>query len=96
MATATSTAWAPRGARPATHDHVRLGTTSLCAALDMASGRVSGELHGRHRACELGALLRHLEAEVPDGLDVHLVLGDSATRKTPASRRWLERHPRFE
>lgn len=79
----------------ATHDYVRHGTTSLFAALDVGSGRVYQQLHQRHRAHEFGAFLRHLDAEVPDGLEVHLILDNYATHKTPAIRRWLARHPRF-
>jgi transposase len=77
------------------HDYTRHGTTSLFAALDVASGRVYGQLHQRQRAREFGAFLRHLDAEVPTELDVHLVLDNYATHKTAAIRRWLLRHPRF-
>jgi transposase len=79
----------------ASHDYVRHGTTSLFAALDVASGRVYGQLHRRHRAREFAAFLRHLDAEVPDELEVHLILDNYATHKTPAIRRWLAAHPRF-
>jgi transposase len=79
----------------ATHDYTRHGTTSLFAALDVGSGRVYGQLHQRHRAAEFAKFLRHLDAEVPDGLDVHLILDNYATHKTPAIRRWLAAHPRF-
>lgn len=79
----------------ATHDYVRHGTTSLFAALDVGSGRVYEQLHARHRAREFGAFLRHLDAQVPPGLEVHLILDNYATHKTPAIRRWLARHPRF-
>jgi transposase len=79
----------------ASHDYVRHGTTSLFAALDVASGRVYGQLHRRHRAREFGAFLRHLDAEVPDDQEVHLILDNYATHKTPAIRAWLAAHPRF-
>lgn len=79
----------------ATHDYTRHGTTSLFAALDVASGRVYGQLHRRHRAREFGAFLRHLDAQVPPELEVHLVLDNYATHKTPQIRRWLAAHPRF-
>ena len=79
----------------ATHDYVRHGTTSLFAALDVGSGRVYGQLHQRHRAKEFGAFLRHLDAQVPPELDVHLILDNYATHKTPAIKRWLAAHPRF-
>jgi transposase len=77
------------------HDYLRHGTTSLFAALDVASGRVFRQLHRRHRATEFAKFLRHLDREVPQGLDVHLVLDNYATYKTPAIVRWLARHPRF-
>jgi transposase len=79
----------------ASHDYLRHGTTSLFAALDVGSGRVYGQLRRRHRAKEFGAFLRHLDAEVPADLDVHLILDNYATHKTPAIRRWLAAHPRF-
>jgi transposase len=78
------------------HDYVRHGTTSLFAGLDTLSGRVIGALHRRHRAIEFRAFLERIDAEVPAGLAIHLVLDNYATHKTPAIRRWLLRHPRFE
>jgi transposase len=78
-----------------THDYARHGTTSLFAALDVGSGRVYEQLHQRHRAVEFGKFLRHLDAEVPAGLAVHLILDNYATHKTPQIQRWLLRHPRF-
>jgi transposase len=78
------------------HDYVRHGTTSLFAGLDMLTGRVIGALHRRHRASEFKAFLTRIDAEVPAGLAVHLVLDNYATHKTPAIRRWLLRHPRFQ
>jgi len=77
------------------HDYVRHGTTSLFAALDMATGKVIGSLHRRHRAAEFKKFLERIDAEVPDELDVHLVLDNYATHKTPDIMRWLLRHPRF-
>jgi transposase len=79
----------------ATHDYVRHGTSSLFAALDAASGKVIGSLHARHRAAEFRRFLARLEREVPDGLEVHLILDNYATHKTPAVKRWLAAHPRF-
>ena len=58
----------------ASHDYVRNGTTSLFAALDMASGKVIGSLHRRHRAAEFKKFLVRIDEEVPAHLDVHLVL----------------------
>jgi transposase len=79
----------------ATHDYVRHGTSSLYAALDLTTGKVIGALHSRHRATEFLAFLRTIDAEVPDDLDIHLVLDNASTHKTPAVKRWLTHHPRF-
>ncbi|MDQ4116555.1 MAG: IS630 family transposase [Actinomycetota bacterium] len=79
----------------ASHDYVRHGTSSLYAALDVAAGKVIGSLHSRHRAVEFGKFLRKIDGVVPPGLDVHLVLDNASTHKTPAIRRWLAAHPRF-
>ena len=79
----------------ASHDYVRNGTSSLYAALDITTGQVIGSLHARHRAVEFGKFLRTIDAQVPDDLDVHLVLDNASTHKTPAIRRWLAAHPRF-
>jgi transposase len=78
-----------------THDYTRHGTTSLYAALDVASGKVIGQLHRRHRAVEFRQFLQRIDQEVPAELDVHLILDNSSTHKTPAIRRWLVGHPRF-
>ncbi len=58
----------------ASHDYVRHGTSSLYAALDVATGKVIGSLHSRHRAVEFGKFLRKIDDVVPPGLDIHLVL----------------------
>ena len=79
----------------ATHDYKRSGTSSLYAALDIASGKVIGSLHSRHRAIEFKKFLQTLDREVPSGLEVHLVLDNASTHKTPAIQRWLAGHPRF-
>jgi transposase len=79
----------------ATHDYRRAGTSSLYAALDLTSGQVIGRLHSRHRAIEFKQFLQTLDREVPADLDVHLVLDNSSTHKTPAIQRWLAAHPRF-
>jgi transposase len=79
----------------ASHDYVRHGTSSLYAALDLASGQVIGSLHARHRAQEFLAFLKKIDTEVPTDLDVHLVLDNASTHKTPAVKRWLTAHPRF-
>jgi transposase len=78
-----------------THDYVRHGTTSLFAALDVKTGKVIGECHRRHRAAEFLRFLGRVEESVPEELDVHLVLDNASTHKTPAVKRWLLRRPRF-
>lgn len=78
-----------------THDYVRNGTTNLYAALDVASGKVIAEMTPRHRAEEFRKFLNLIERSVPEGLEVHVVLDNSSTHKTPSIQRWLARHPRF-
>jgi transposase len=79
----------------ATHDYRRSGTSSLYAALDITTGKVIGSLHSRHRAIEFKRFLQTLDREVPAQLDIHLVLDNSSTHKTPAIKTWLAAHPRF-
>ena len=78
-----------------THDYVRNGTTNLYAALDLASGQVIADMSPRHRAEEFRRFLGLIDNSVPAHLDVHVVLDNSSTHKTPAIQRWLQRHPRF-
>src|ERR671924_1523605 len=78
-----------------THDYVRNGTTNLYAALDVASGNVIADMSARHRAEEFRRFLHLIDTSVPEHLDVHVVLDNSSTHKTPAIQRWLKRHPRF-
>lgn len=78
-----------------THDYRRNGTTNLYAALDVASGKVIASLTARHRAAEFLRFLKLIDASVPEHLDVHVVLDNQSTHKTPAVQRWLVRHPRF-
>lgn len=78
-----------------TYDYTRHGTTSLFAALNVATGKVIGEFHQRHRAVEFRKFLDTVEAAVPAALDVHLILDNYGTHKTPRIRRWLARHPRY-
>jgi transposase len=78
-----------------THDSERHGTTSLFAALEMASGQVIGELHRRHRAVEFRQFLDTIDAATPAQLDAHLILDNYGTHKTPLIQRWLLRHPRY-
>ena len=85
----------PGRAGTMTHDYVRNGTTNLYAALDVASGNVIADMSPRHRAEEFRRFLNLVDANVPAHLDVHVVLDNSSTHKTPAIQRWLARHPRF-
>jgi len=78
-----------------THDYKRHGTTTLFAALDIATGQVIGETHRRHRSSEFLQFLRTIEDSVPPVLDVHLVMDNYGTHKTPSIKNWLIRHPRF-
>lgn len=78
-----------------THDYDRHGTTTLFAALDIATGNVIGKCYARHRAREFLKFLREIEASVPTDLEVHLILDNYATHKTPAVHRWLAKRPRF-
>ncbi len=78
-----------------THDYVRGGTTNLYAALDVASGRVIADMTDRHRAEEFRRFLNLINRSVPEDLDVHLILDNVSTHKTPEIHRWLLRHPRF-
>jgi transposase len=78
-----------------THDYERFGTSSLFAALNLETGIVIGSLHNRHRAIEFKKFLNTIDKQVPAHLDIHLVLDNYATHKTPAIKRWLLRHPRF-
>lgn len=77
------------------HDYKRHGTTSLFAALDIATGAVIGKCYGRHRAREFRNFLDEIENNVPTDLDVHLVIDNYATHKTPLIRRWLAKRPRW-
>jgi transposase len=79
----------------ATHDYRRAGTSSLYAALDLTTGKVIGRLHSRHRAIEFKQFLQTIDRDVPSDLDVHVVLDNSSTHKTPAIQKWLLAHPRF-
>lgn len=77
------------------HDYKRHGTTSLFAALDIATGTVIGKCYTRHRAREFRKFLDEIEAAVPNNLDVHLVMDNYATHKTPLIRSWLAKRPRW-
>ena len=78
-----------------THDYARHGTTTLFAALDIATGEVIGQMHRRHRGAEFLQFLRTIEANVPPKMEVHLVMDNYGTHKTPTIRAWFARNPRF-
>ena len=78
-----------------THDYERNGTTSLFAALDVATGKVIGQCHRRHRQQEFLKFLKLVESQVLHDQEVHLVMDNYGTHKTPALVRWFARHPRF-
>lgn len=78
-----------------THDYIRHGTTDLFAALDIRSGRVVGECRARHKSADFRAFLETIDRTVPPDLEVHLVLDNAATHKTPLIRRWLAKRPRY-
>jgi transposase len=78
-----------------TPEYERHGTTTLFAALDIATSHVIARCYARHRAIEFKKFLSVLDAEVKKTLDVHLILDNYATHKTPAVRAWLAKHPRF-
>jgi transposase len=78
-----------------THDYARHGTTSLFAALDAKTGQVIGKCFRRHRSTEFRKFLDIVEARVPAELDVHLILDNYGTHKTPLITRWLAKRPRY-
>jgi len=77
------------------HDYVRHGTTTLFAALDVATGKVIGACHRRHRSSEFRKFLDLVDSQVPANLDVHLIVDNYGTHKTPLIHRWLLLNPRF-
>lgn len=86
---------APGVAERRTHTYIRHGTTSLFAALDIATGAVIGKCYKRHRATEFLDFLKRIDAAVPQGRDVHLVMDNYATHKTPRIKAWLARRPHW-
>ena len=86
---------APGVAERRTHTYIRHGTTSLFAALDIATGAVIGKCYKRHRATEFLDFLKKIDAAMPDGPDVHLVMDNYATHKTPSVKAWLARRPHW-
>jgi len=85
----------PGQAERRTPDYLRHGTTNLFAALDYKAGTVIGEFHRRHRALEFRSFLETIDTAVPAKFELHLILDNYGTHKTPAIKRWLLRHPRF-
>tara|TARA_R110002072_G_scaffold291112_1_gene459079 strand:+ start:115 stop:1224 length:1110 start_codon:yes stop_codon:yes gene_type:complete len=85
----------PGVAERRTHNYIRHGTTSLFAALDVASGFVIGKCYKRHRAKEFLDFLKQIDAHVPDGLDIHIIMDNYATHKTPKIKAWLIRRPHY-
>jgi transposase len=78
-----------------THDYVRHGITTLFAALDVATGKVYGSIHRRHRAAEFKKFLAKLDSQTPAELEVHLICDDYTTHRSPVVAKWLAVHPRF-
>ena len=85
----------PGQAERRTHDDKRHGTLSLFAALDCASGNVIGRCFKRHRAKEFKSFLDTIEDNVPTDLDIHIVMDNLATHKTPAIKAWFAKRPRW-
>jgi len=79
-----------------THDYRRNGTTSLFAALNVGTGNVIGQVHRRHRSVEFRKFLDLIDAAVPRTLDVHLVMDNYSTHKSPLIRNWLAKRPRYQ
>ena len=77
------------------HDYTRHGTTSLFAALDIATGRIIGECYPRHRAAEFRRFLDMIESNVPDELDIHVVMDNASSHKTKSIRDWFAKRPRW-
>jgi transposase len=85
----------PGRAGTMTHDYKRNGTTTLFAALDVLTGSVIGQCLPRHRHSEFLKFLRTIDREVPNGLQIHLILDNYATHKHDNVKQWLAKHPRF-
>ena len=79
-----------------THDYKRHGTTTLFAALDIATGEILHDCMSRHRHQEFLRFIRKIERSVPAELDIHVILDNYATHKHPAVQAWLEKHPRVQ
>ena len=77
-----------------THDYVRHGTTTLFAALEIATGQVTGQCKNRHRHQEFLAFLKHVARTYP-GRELHLVMDNYAAHKRPEIKAWLSANPRI-
>lgn len=86
---------APGSEERHTPDYDRHGTTTLFAALNVKTGKVIGQCHQRHRSQEFRKFLGYVDANTPDNLDIHMILDNYGTHKSPMIHRWLIRHPRF-
>lgn len=78
-----------------TPEYQRNGTTSLFAALDVATGNVIGKCFRRHRSLEFRKFLNHVDSQVPADLEIHIILDNFGTHKTQLIRHWLQRRPRY-
>lgn len=85
----------PGQAERRTHDYTRHGTTTLFAALNTATGELLGRCYQRHRSVEFKKFLQEIDKNVPQHLDIHLILDNYGTHKTKLIREWLLKHPRF-
>lgn len=85
----------PGQAERRTHDYKRHGTTTLFAALDTATGKLLGRCYQRHRSAEFKKFLIEIDKNVPNELDIHLVLDNYATHKTRLIQEWLLKRPRI-
>ena len=78
-----------------THDYTRHGTTSLFAALEVATGKVLTACHKRHRSVEFRRFLDQIDTSVLPNLDIHIILDNYGTHKTALIQRWLAKRPRY-
>jgi transposase len=87
----------PGQAERHTHDYARHGTTSLFAALNVATGQIIGTCHSKHRQQEFVKFLDLIDTNVPKqaGVTIHLVMDNYGTHKAPKVKRWLQRHPQY-
>jgi transposase len=79
-----------------THDYKRNGTTCLFAAMNVLEGKVLGSCYPRHRHIEFLRFLRTINREVPEELDIHMILDNYGTHGHPNVKAWLGKHPRFK